>query len=277
MDVRFDFKGRHVFVFGGTTGINFGVARSFALAGARVTVASRKQDNVDRATAELAQLAAEAFGVVADVRDFDAVGRAFEEAQTRHGPIDVLVSGAAGNFLAPINSLSPNGFKVVVDIDLMGTFHVMRQAFDHLARPGASVINITAPQSIIPIRQQSHVGAAKAGIDQLTRVAALEWGPLGVRVNAISPGPIGDTEGMKRLSPEGGNDAVAAMIPVGRLGRAEDIGNLAMFLASDAASFISGAIIACDGGGAIESVKPMIDAAAGAIRSEPLAMRKVDF
>lgn len=259
MNVSFDYSGRHVFVFGGTTGINFGIARNFLLAGARVSVASRKQDNVDTAVAALGELGGEAFGVTADVRDFEAVGHAFAAAVERFGAIDVLVSGAAGNFLAPINSLSPNGFKVVIDIDLNGTFHVLRQAFDHLRKPGASVINITAPQSVIPIRRQSHVGAAKAGIDQLTRIAALEWGEAGVRVNAISPGPIDGTEGMKRLSPEGAD--VGRIVPLGRLGTPDDIGRLAMFLASDAASFISGAIIPCDGGGAIESVKPMIDQA----------------
>jgi NAD(P)-dependent dehydrogenase (short-subunit alcohol dehydrogenase family) len=259
MNVRFDFSGRHVFVFGGTTGINFGIAKNFLSAGARITVASRKQENVDRAVTTLGELGGEAFGVAADVRDFEAVGQAFAAAVERLGPIDVLVSGAAGNFLAPINALSPNGFKAVVDIDLNGTFHVMRQAFEHLRKPGASVINITAPQSVIPIRRQSHVGAAKAGVDQLTRIAALEWGEAGVRVNAISPGPIEGTEGMKRLSPEGYD--VGRMVPLGRLGTPDDIGHLAMFLASDAASFISGAIIACDGGGAIESVKPMIERA----------------
>ena len=259
MNVSFDFSGRHVVVFGGTTGINFGIATAFLKAGARVSVASRKQENVDRAVAELAALGGEAFGATADVRDFDGVGRALSAAVERFGPIDVLVSGAAGNFIAPINALSPNGFKVVVDIDLNGTFHVMRQAFDHLRKPGASVINITAPQAVLPIRRQSHVGAAKAGIDQLTRIAALEWGEAGVRVNAISPGPINGTEGMKRLSPAGAD--VGRMVPLGRLGTPDDIGCLAMFLASDAASFISGAIIPCDGGGALESVKPMIDQA----------------
>lgn len=261
MNVTFDYSGRHVFVFGGTTGINFGIAKAFLLAGGRVSVASRKQENVDNAIRALTALGGEAFGVTADVRDFEAVGKAFQQARDRFGPINVLISGAAGNFLASINALSPNGFKVVVDIDLNGTFHVLRQAFEHLVKPGATVINITAPQGLIPIRQQGHVGAAKAGIDHLTRIAALEWGEFGVRVNAISPGPIDGTEGMKRLSPEGGGDEVARMVPLGRLGSAEDIGHLAMFLASDAASFISGAIIPCDGGGAIESVKPMIDAA----------------
>lgn len=261
MDCRFDYSDRHVFVFGGTTGINFGVARCFGRAGAHVSVASRKQENVDRAVADLRSEGVRALGVTADVRDFDAVGRAFEQAVAEFGPIDVLVSGAAGNFLAGINDLSSNGFRVVVDIDLNGTFHVMRQAHRHLRKPGGSIINITAPQAVIPIRRQSHVGAAKAGIDQLTRIAALEWGGDGIRVNAISPGPIDGTEGLKRLSAADSGKDVAATVPIGRLGRSEDIGQLAMFLGSDAASFISGAIIPCDGGGAIESVKSMIDGA----------------
>lgn len=261
MKASFDYSGCHVVVFGGTTGINFGIARAFGRAGARLTVVSRKQENVDRAVADLEAEGVATFGTTADVRDFDAVGRAMSDGAGRHGPVDVLVSGAAGNFLAEINGLSPNGFKVVIDIDLNGTFHVLRQAFEHLRKPGACVINITAPQSVLPIRRQSHVGAAKAGIDQLTRVAALEWGPHGIRVNAISPGPIAGTEGLDRLSAKGWATDAARQIPLGRLGRPEDIGHLAMFLASDAATFISGAIIPCDGGGAIESVKPMIDQA----------------
>lgn len=264
MTISFNFAGRHVFVFGGTTGINLGIAHAFAQHGANVTVASRKQENVDAAVAALSTHGAQVLGVTADVRDFDAVGRAFATARERFGKIDVLVSGAAGNFLAEVNQLSSNGFKVVVDIDLNGTFHVMRQAFPHLAGPGASVINITAPQSVIPIRYQAHVCAAKAGVDQLTRVLAIEWGSAGIRVNAISPGPIADTEGMRRLAPKDDTSGspVQRLVPLGRLGTTADIANLAMFLASPAASFISGAIIPCDGGGAVDSIKPMIEAAA---------------
>ena len=115
MNVQFDFTGRHVMVFGGTTGINLGIAQSYAKAGARVSVASRKQANVDAA---LESLGPGAMGVVADVRDEQAVAAALAQAVQRHGPIDVLVSGAAGNFLAPADQMSFNAFKVVVDIDL---------------------------------------------------------------------------------------------------------------------------------------------------------------
>ena len=159
--------------------------------------------------------------------------------------------------------MSPNGFRSVVDIDLVGSFHVVRQAYAYLRKPGASIINITAPQGSIPMRYQLHAASAKAGVDQLTRVLALEWGGEGVRVNAISPGPIEGTEGVARLLASDADqrkDAETA-IPMNRFGTAEDIANLALFLASPYASYISGAIIPCDGGGAIDSVKPALELA----------------
>lgn len=132
MNVQFDFSGRHVMVFGRTTGINLGIAQNYAMAGARVSVVSRKQANVDAA---LATLGDQAFGMVADVRDEQAVGAALAQAVACHGPVDVLVSGAAGNF-RPAEQMSSNAFKVVVDIDLLGSFHVARQALAHLRQPG---------------------------------------------------------------------------------------------------------------------------------------------
>lgn len=263
MQLNLDFKGRHVFIFGGTTGINFGIAQAFARQGASVTVASRKKENVEQACKQLADLGGQVHGVCADVRDFDAVGRAFEEAVQNFGAIDVLVSGAAGNFLCEAKDMSSNGFRVVVDIDLVGSFHVLRQAYAHLRKPGASVINITAPQSYVPMRYQAHACAAKAGVDQLTRVLALEWGGEGIRINSISPGPIEGTEGFRKLMAptEKEHAAAAAHVPLHRFGTLDDIANLALFLASPCAGYISGALIPCDGGGAMESVKPALEGA----------------
>ena len=260
MALIMDFTGKHVFVFGGTTGIGFGIAMNFAKHGANVSVASRKQANVDAATAALGT-AGKIVGLTADVRDFDTVGRAFDSAASRLGAIDVLVSGAAGNFVAAVNAQSTNGFRAVVDIDLIGTFNVMRAAYPHLTNPGAAVINISAPQSFIPMRYQASACAAKAGVDQLTRVLALEWGGDGIRVNSISPGPIADTEGMRKLASPDARETATAGVPLRRLGTPDDIAHLAMFLASPYASYISGALIPCDGGGAVDSVKPMIEAA----------------
>lgn len=262
--VRIDlqFKGQHVMVFGGTSGINFGIAQAFAAQGATLTVVSRREENVAAAVEKLRLHGQGVRGICADVRDFDAVGRALADSVAAHGPVDVLVSGAAGNFFAQAKNMSSNGFKAVIDIDLLGTFHVMRQAYAHLRKPGAAVINITAPQSTIPMRFQSHACAAKAGVDQLTRVLALEWGSDGIRINAISPGPINGTEGVRRLMAQ--NDAereqATRSVPLQRLGTLDDIANLALFLASPYGSYISGAVIPCDGGGALESVKPVLEA-----------------
>lgn len=263
MRIDLRFHGRHVIVFGGTTGINFGIADAFAAQGADVTVVSRRQENVAAAVERLSAHGHRVGGSCADVRDFESVGNALADSVGSFGPVDVLVSGAAGNFLCEAQRMSVNGFKSVVDIDLLGTFHVLRQAYEHLRKPGAAVINITAPQSTIPMRYRSHACAAKAGVDQLTRVLALEWGAEGVRVNAISPGPIDGTEGVKRLmaQSEAERERATRAVPLERLGTLDDIANLALFLASPYASYISGAIIPCDGGGAFESVKPALEAA----------------
>jgi NAD(P)-dependent dehydrogenase (short-subunit alcohol dehydrogenase family) len=263
MQINLEFADRHVVVFGGTTGINLGIAKAFARQGAKVTVVSRKRENVSDACAALAEYGGQVNGVCADVRDFEAVGQGLAASVAVFGDIDVLVSGAAGNFLCEAKNMSSNGFKAVVDIDLVGTFHVLRQAFRYMRKPGGVAINITAPQSSIPMRYQAHACAAKAGIDQLTRVLALEWGPVSVRVNAISPGPIGQTEGYKRLIADGNDDdeQTSDNVPLKRLGNVDDIANLALFLASPYASYISGAVIPCDGGGALDSVRPTLEAA----------------
>ena len=192
MRASFDYAGSTVFVAGGTSGINLGIARAFAAAGARMGVASRSREKVDAAVAELGP---GALGYAFDVRDAEAVSGALAAFAAEAGPIDVLVSGAAGNFPAAAKDLSPNGFKAVVDIDLLGTFHVMRAAYPHMRRPGGSIINISAPQARVPMAMQIHVCAAKAGVDMVTRCLAIEWGPEGLRVNGVVPGPIDGTEG----------------------------------------------------------------------------------
>lgn len=246
------FDDKHVLVAGGTSGINLGIAHAFARAGAKLSVFSRKQDKVDAAVAALAELGPSAHGGTADVRKPDQVEAVLAAAVEAHGPIDVLVSGAAGNFLAPAAAMSPNAFGSVIGIDLQGSFHVLRLAFEHLRKPGASIINISAPQAWIPMMGQAHACAAKAGVDMLTRTLAMEWGPLGVRVNSLSPGPIDGTEGMERLLVDKSKkDALARTVPLGRLGTVDDCADVALFLASDAARYVSGAVVPVDGGWAL--------------------------
>jgi NAD(P)-dependent dehydrogenase (short-subunit alcohol dehydrogenase family) len=217
-----------------------------------VAIVSRNAERVAGAVQSLLEHGGQVEGYSADVRDPEAIAAVLLQAREAIGPFDVLVSGAAGNFVAPALGMSAKGFKTVVDIDLNGTFHVLRAGFEHLNRPGACVLNISAPQAFNPTRFQAHVCAAKAGVDMLTRVLAMEWGAEGVRVNSIVPGPIGGTEGIRRLAPT--PEAVQKMtdsVPLQRMGRVDEIGDMALFLASPFASYVTGAIIPVDGGSSL--------------------------
>lgn len=241
--------GKVVFVAGGSSGINLAIGQRFAELGAKVGLISRKQDRVSAAAQTIVDAGGTAMGIEADVRDYAAVEAALAQVKQAYGEIDVVISGAAGNFLAPAVALSPNAFQTVIAIDLLGTFNVLRACYDHIRKPGASLISITAGQATRPVMFQAHAGAAKAGINNLTQGLAMEWGPAGIRVNAIAPGPIGDTEGMSRLAPsEEATAALKARIPLRDYGTKRDIADLAVFLSSENAKYITGAIIDCDGG-----------------------------
>ncbi len=145
--------------------------------------------------------------------------------------------------------MSANGFKTVVDIDLIGTFNVFRASFDYLNKPGASLIAITAPQGVNAMMFQAHACAAKAGINMLVKCLAMEWGPAGVRVNGISPGPIADTEGMARLAPTAEMEArYKGRLPLRDYGTKQDIADAALYLSCDNARYVTGTILDCDGG-----------------------------
>ena len=241
-------EGRVAFVTGGGTGITGGVARALAESGAKVALVSRKMEHLEPAAAAINTNGGEAFAVVADVRQPEDVEKAIAQTIERFGHMDVVVNGAAGNFLCAASELSPNGFGTVVDIDLKGTFNVCRAAFEELKKNGGSILNISATLHYLGTPYQLHVSAAKAGVDALTRNLAVEWGRYGIRVNGIAPGPIEDTEGMARLVPAPIKEKMKQRIPLGRFGRIRDIERAAVFLTSDAASFINGAMIVVDGG-----------------------------
>lgn len=240
--------GKVAFVTGGATGITGGVARAFAEHGAKLAITSRKEENLIAKKQFIEENGGECLAVVADVRDYAAVESAIAKTVEQFGRIDIVINGAAGNFLCEASELSANGFGTVVDIDTKGTFNVCRASFEALKESKGQIINISATLHYLATPMQIHVSAAKAGVDAITRNLSVEWGRHGIRVNGIAPGPIEDTEGMKRLLIPELKEKITRKIPVGRFGRIEDIENAALYLASDAASFVNGVTLVVDGG-----------------------------
>ncbi|MDQ3370116.1 MAG: SDR family oxidoreductase [Myxococcota bacterium] len=243
-------SGHVALITGGGTGICRGIAAAYARLGADVCIVSRKQETLDATATELEAATGRAvLAVAADVRVPDAIGKAVQATIERFGKLDTIVNGAAGNFLSPAAALSPNGFRTVIDIDLNGTFNTSRAAFEALQRSGAGLIlNISATLHYHGTPLQIHASAAKAGVDAVTKNLAVEWGRFGIRVCGIAPGPIGDTEGMRRLAPGNLAPQVTAMIPAGRFGTIDEIAAAAVFLRSPAAAYVTGHILVVDGG-----------------------------
>ncbi len=241
-------QGKVALVTGGGTGLGLEVARVLGGHGARVAICSRKEANLQAAVAALQADGIEAVYGVCDVRRPEEVTAVVEDALRTFGGLDVVVNNAAGNFPVPIDGLSPNGFKAVVDIDLLGTFNVSKAAYELWLRDhGGSVVNISAAIQYRGMALQAHVVSAKAGVDALTRASAIEWGPDGVRVNVVAPGAMSGTEGVKRIA--GDDQHRTIQNPLRRPGSTTEVARAVLFLASDAASYVTGATLVVDGGG----------------------------
>jgi peroxisomal 2,4-dienoyl-CoA reductase len=248
--------GQVAVVTGGGTGIGKEIARVLGRHGARIAIVARRREVLEEAARELGEEGIEVHVDVCDVRKPEQVAAVVASTMARFGRIDILVNNAAGNFPAPMTGISPNGFKAVVDIDLLGTYNCSKAVFDAwMGEHGGSIVNISAPFDGRGVAMQSHVGAAKAGVDSLTRTAAVEWGPHGIRVNGVAPGSTGDTEGMRRFSAavRGGDDTPTN--PLGMMGHGQDIALCVLFLCTPSARFVSGQVIAVDGGGGVDHLK----------------------
>ncbi len=241
-------RGKTALITGGGTGIGRGIALALAGHGCNVAVLGRRAEPLDAAAEEIRARGVLAAAIPADVRDPAAVEEAVGRAAALAGRLDILVNNAAGNFLCLAEDLSPNGFGAVVDIDLKGSFHASKAALPHLRKQGGAVLNISATLHYLGTAAQLHVSAAKAGVDALTRVLAVEWGRYGIRVNGLAPGPIADTEGVRRLLVGAAQDRAAERTPLRRLGALRDVCDAALFLCSDAAAFVTGVTLVVDGG-----------------------------
>jgi NAD(P)-dependent dehydrogenase (short-subunit alcohol dehydrogenase family) len=255
--------GKAALVTGGGSGIGAGIARAFAKHGAKVALVGRTKEKLETVAGGIRAAGGEASVHPCDVRDYPALEAAVNAAATAFGRLDLLVNSAAGNFLAPAAMLSANGFKAVVDIDLNGTFNACRAAYQHLVKQGGTVISITATQATVPTPLQVHAGAAKAGIEKLTRDLALEWGRFGVRVVTVAPGPVEGTEGMARLAPGSTGPDLKKRVPAGRYASIDEIAAACLFLASPAAGYVTGTCLLVDGGTSLIGAGPFLDLMGG--------------
>jgi hypothetical protein len=242
------YAGKTVLVTGGGSGLGRSMALGFASEGATVCTLGRRQEALDETTRLIAEAGGSAFGYSCDVRDAPRVGEVIARIVERTGRLDVLVNNAAGNFVIASEELSPNGFKSVVDIVLLGTFNCTRLAFEALRATRGTVLNIIATYAWTGEPGAVHSAAAKAGVLNLTQTLAGEWGRYGIRLNAIAPGPI-HTEGTdKNLWSVGDVEKrLIETIPLGRLGEPGDVTRAALWLCSEEAQWVSGATLAVDG------------------------------
>jgi len=244
---------RVALVTGGGSGLGRAIAVELSRLGAKVAVLGRRPEPLEET---VAQLAGEGFAAPADVRDHEAVARAFDAAEAALGPLTTVVNSAAGNFLVRAEDLSPNGWRAVVGIVLDGTFHCSRELGRRvIARGGANaqIVNIVASYAWTGGPGTVHSAAAKAGVVNLTRTLAVEWARHGVRVNAIAPGPVDTAETRERLWPtEEMRERVLERIPLRRFGTPEEIANACAFLVSDFAGYVTGDVLTVDGGGWLE-------------------------
>lgn len=255
-------KGKTALVTGGGGDICGEIAETYAAHGANVVITSRSQERLDAAAAEMRErTGANILALACDVRNEEEVDATVAKAAEEFGGIDILLNGAAGNFPAPIAALSSKGFKTVMEIDVQGTFNMTKACFPHLQAAAekngdANVINISATLHYTGTPYQAHVCSAKAAIDAFTKCTAAEWGILGIRSNAVAPGPIGDTEGMRRLAPTKMSvEEMTSIIPLRRFGTKKEIADACLFLASEGSLYTTGAILVVDGGAWLQSMK----------------------
>lgn len=246
------FKGQHVLITGGGTGIGLATAHNFGRLGARVTIAARTEETLEHAVGELNAAGVDARWRGLNIRDNDSVTALFDELAAAADLPDILINNAGGQFVSPAIDITPNGFRAVMDLNVQGTWHMLSGYARHLVakgRPGV-VTNIVY-QHTGPYANIAHGAAARAAVANLSKSLALEWGPYGIRINMVGPGYI-ETEAIHQYDDAHTVGAIAHQ-PIRRFGTPQEIAEAVCFLCSPASAFTTGAYLVVDGGHALTS------------------------
>jgi NAD(P)-dependent dehydrogenase (short-subunit alcohol dehydrogenase family) len=247
------FAGRLAVVTGGGTGLGLQISRGLAALGATVVIASRSRDHHEAFLGEARERGWKADSLVLDVREAQAVREAAETIGARHGPADILVNNAAGNFVCPAERLSSNAWRAVLGIVLDGTFYCS-QAFGKqmIARKSGQILNIVATYAWTGMAGVVHSASAKAGVLAMTRSLAVEWARHDLRVNAVAPGPFESDGARANLWPdEAAKRAIEAQIPLRRFAHVDEVAAQCLWLLSPASEYVTGECLVIDGGASV--------------------------
>lgn len=247
--LRLELNGRVAVVIGGTSGIGLAIARGFAEAGADVIPTSRRAEQVDSAAKEIETLGKRSLRITSDVSDRNSLERVLEETITTFGKVDILVNSAGRTKRAPTLDFSEEDWNDIIDTNLTGTLRAAQVFGRHmLERESGSIINIASLSTFVALYEVAAYSASKAAVASLTKSLSLEWSQRGVRVNAIAPGVFRTPLNQKLLDETERGREFLLRTPMRRFGNVDELAGAAIFLASDAASFVTGEVIVVDGG-----------------------------